>query len=190
MRDNLLINVRGTSGSGKSTVVFELFKKYPVRELDLDAKGRASNYEVTLPGNKKLYVIGRYSTQCGGCDGIGSNLEVMRRAEHYAKKGHVLLEGLLLSSSYGALGMWSERYKNRFIFAFLDTPIDVCLKRVNARRRKRGVMEPVNPKNTTDKWRNCQACARNIEQTHHRCVVWLDYRTPTAQVLRLLGVQS
>lgn len=185
---NLIINVRGTSGSGKSTIVFELMKRYPVKELDLDAKGRPGNYEIKLPRGQKLYVIGRYSTQCGGCDGIGSNVEVMRRAEHYAKKGHVLFEGLLLSSTYGALGAWSERYKDNFVFAFLDTPLKTCLRRVNARRRRRGVLEPVNPRNTTMKWNQCRGCARNIVEVHHRRVVWLSYRTPTDDVLRLLGL--
>lgn len=185
----MLINVRGTSGSGKSTVVFELMKRYKTTPLDLDAKERPSNYQIDLPNGEKLFVIGRYSTQCGGCDGIGDNLEVMRRAEHYAKRGHVLFEGLLLSSTYGALGAWSEQYKKRMVFAFLDTPLETCLERVNARRRKRGVMEPVNPLNTTSKWNNCRGCARNIENNYGRTVVWLNHKQPVKQVLKLMGIE-
>lgn len=183
-----IVNLRGTSGSGKSHVAHQLLKRFPWVPAGLDAKGRPLGYQLTLPNGKPLYIVGRYTTQCGGCDGIGSTAEVMRRVDGYALNGHVFFEGLLISGGYGAMGKWSEKFRDRFIFATLSTPLELCLSRVTARRLKRGKTEPLNPKNTTQKY-------RAVFNTHAKTLalgrntVMVDHRHAVREVLEMLGAR-
>ena len=65
----MIINVRGTSGTGKSTVIHNILKKYPHKPV-ISHGGKHMGYKVELTSGKFLYVVGKYETQCGGCDGI------------------------------------------------------------------------------------------------------------------------
>lgn len=150
----MIINVRGTSGSGKTTVVRELMARANLVAKIGDNAKKPDAYRLAFP-LFDLYVIGSYENVCGGCDAISTQDEICNRVRCYAPMGHVLLEGLLMShvfSRYAALAMELQRQEISSIFGFLDTPLDVCLARVNARREARGQTEPVNPTNTTDKW--------------------------------------
>src|SRR5690554_107408 len=134
-----IVNIRGTHGSGKSTVVREIIKMYDGTFESINEKGRPNNYCVKLPGTKKtLYVIGSYETACGGCDGIQPYADIWPRVEKFAALGHVLFEGALVSSSYGNIGRSSEAYGDQFIFAFMDTPLNTCINRIVERRLARG----------------------------------------------------
>lgn len=181
----LILNIRGNSGSGKSTIAHQLMESFPTEKLDIDAKGRPNNYMVQLSRYRKLFIIGRYETQCGGCDQVGSSEEVMRRVEHYQTQGNVLYEGLLLSTTYGAMGLWSKQWGKRMVYAFLDTPLEVCLRRVEARRETAGNTKPFNPDNTIKRHKAvASAKVRIIKEGH----VWhsLNYLAATNQVLTLL----
>lgn len=134
-----------------------------------------------------LFVIGSYVNTCGGCDGISTQDEICDRVRRFAALGHVALEGLLMShlfSRYAALA--HELAPTRFIWAFLDTPLELCLARVQARRDARGVAKrPLNPSNTTAKWHNmrkvyakCQAVGLDAR--------WLDHNAAAEQVLTWL----
>jgi len=182
-----IVSLRGTSGSGKSTVVHKILQRWPHELLDCDAKGRPRNYKVQLPNGEPLYIIGRYTTQCGGCDGIRPYSDIAKRIAKYAPKGHVLFEGLLISGGYGSIGKFSKRYKKRFIYAFLNTPLEICLARVQARRRSKGNLEPLNPKNTEQKHRAMWGSIENIRELGHQCVM-IDYQKAFPQVMRLFGV--
>jgi hypothetical protein len=110
-------------------------------------------YRVTIPGFKKsLYVLGLYNSQCGGCDTLTAGQQISL-IHHYASQGHVFYEGLLGSEYYGRLGEASEPYGNRHVFAFLDTPIELCIERVKARRLAKGNAKPLNEENTRNRVR-------------------------------------
>ncbi|HAM40072.1 MAG TPA: hypothetical protein DCP69_01700 [Candidatus Omnitrophica bacterium] len=196
----MVINVRGTSGSGKTTVVRGVFKAGTAEKLfatedDGSLFGKQSPkpeaYRVDVDGvARPVFVIGSYEQVCGGCDSIGTQDEVCDRVRRYAAKGHVLLEGLLIShlfSRYAALDR--ELQPTRYVWAFLDTPLELCLARVEQRRLERGVTKPLNPTNTTQKWHDahrvfakCQAAGLDAR--------WVDHQTATADVLAwLLGGQ-
>lgn len=160
----MLVNLRGNSGSGKSTIVRAIMKKAIVEGLDRDSKMRPRNYRVVLKGFKKhLFVIGRYETQCGGVDTISSTAELFARVDKYAKQGHVLFEGLLISSYWGSFGEWAKKYKGRIVFAYLDTPLEECLARVTQRRIVAGNIKPFNETNTRRR-------AASIEATKARAI--------------------
>lgn len=148
-----ILNIRGTSGSGKSTAVRALFDE---TTLSLRNGNKVENYHTP---SRNLYTIGRYETACGGCDAVKTQDEVCDRVRTFAQQGHVIFEGLLIShlfSRYHALDRELTALGHRYVWLFLDTPLEDCLTRVNARRTAKGVTDPVNPQNTTQKWHDAR----------------------------------
>lgn len=200
-----IVNLRGTSGAGKSTVVHTLLSMYQHQVVEhFGVRGnRPLVYELCLCSPKgtpsehprpHLYVVGPYKTQCGGCDAITGYQDVLPPLlTKYARKGDILFEGLLISGGYGSVGRAMGRLMttggHSTVFALLDTPLELCLERVNARRRARGVEEPVNPKNTEQKYKAAHASQRNIaaENYGHSCVM-INHKRPVRDVLALFGV--
>jgi hypothetical protein len=99
----MLINLRGTSGSGKSTIVRNLMTQCGCKPIH-GALGLhlPEAYLLMLP--HPVYVIGPYTTPCGGCDRILPFALVPRLIKQYSQRGHVILEGLLMSTCYGEIG--------------------------------------------------------------------------------------
>lgn len=183
----MIVNIRGTHGSGKSTIVRTLLDQYDSPPLGLGK--RPEGYAVNVPSlDRPLYVVGSYETACGGCDGIQPYALIWPRVVQYAALGHVLFEGALVSSSYGNIGRDSEAYGTEFVFAFLDTPLEVCLARIAARRKARGDDRPVNPKNTQVKYDNIRKSLPKIRDEFRRRVVILDHRKAVSQLLGLYSV--
>jgi len=156
-----IVSLRGTSGSGKSTVAFTLFNKYPRQEI-VNNEGKIQGYKVDASPEVKqpIYVLGKYTTACGGCDQIPTQQEAADRAVHYHQDGHVLMEGLLASAAgpAGAVTMTIQA-TGEAVFAILNTPVDLCIERVKARRLARGDERPLNEKNTRDKWTQTRSTA-------------------------------
>ena len=160
-----IVSLRGTSGSGKSTVAFTLLKNNPYEEIigsdnkikgyKIDASALGIKYPITL--------IGPYKTICGGTDAIPTQQEAADRAVHYYQSGHVLMEGLLASAA-GPAGAVTKTIQEtgEAVFAIMDTPVELCLERVQARRAARGDERPFNPKNTKDKWTQTMSTAKAL----------------------------
>ena len=160
-----IVSLRGTSGSGKSTVAFTMFDKFPREEI-VGGDGKVKGYivDASSAGIKyPIYVLGKYTTQCGGCDQIPTQQEAADRAVHYHQSGHVLAEGLLASAA-GPKGAFTDAIyqTGAAIFAILDTPLQVCLDRVRARRAAKGNNKPFNEKNTRDKWTQVHSTAKAL----------------------------
>lgn len=165
-----IIQVRGTSGSGKSTAVKNLLANlHHLREDRVITTSRGGKkvraYSGTLWENGGgVVVLGDYGEgrTAGGCDTIPSIQETAELVDQYGRQAGtlVVLEGLLLSHSWGALGeyihpIWGERYIN----AFLDTPVDTCLERVLYRRAGRG------DETTADREAKIE---KNVREDYHR----------------------
>jgi hypothetical protein len=189
-----IINVRGTSGSGKSTLMRKFMAQGKAEPVEFfGAKGtRALVTRVTGVNGlgSPTYVFGPYTSPCGGCDAITDygNIvpELLRR---YAPKGHILFEGLLISGGIGAVGrtMLELAGKSRTVkFALLDTPLELCVDRVNQRRAARGVLEPVNPRNTEQKYRAAWKTQDNVPPEH---VATIDHTQPLKSLMSLFGVK-
>lgn len=180
----MIISLRGCSGAGKSTVAFEIMKRWPFKEL-LDGTGKIMGYQGDIGLDKPLLIVGKYKTQCGGCDSIHTQQEIYDRVIEYAKQGHVLFEGLLLSGGYGKVGSLSEVLPD-FVFATLDTPLDVCLDRVRQRRLKAGNEKPLNTKNTESKFKSTRQVHTRMTAEGKRAV-WIDHTNAMESVLALLS---
>lgn len=133
----MLISLRGTNGSAKSTVVRKFMTDAVVTPIYASLGTRLPEaYKVVVSGCKKpVFVLGPYVTQCGGCDRLQYD-QLIELIEKYALKGHVLFEGIIVTSVYGRVGTLLEKYRKNAVFVFLDTPLEVCLERVEARRGK------------------------------------------------------
>lgn len=169
----MIISLRGTNGSGKSWVIRQLLDVGGARLNSLNSEvglyrgivGRLGHkrpeaYALTLPRVKgPTYVLGPYvGANCSGVDQITSFEVIPQLIEHYADLGHVVFEGVLISTMYGVIGDLMERWGKQSVFLTLTTPLEQCIRQVNARRGDKG---PINPKLMTDKF-----CA--IQRVHER----------------------
>lgn len=168
----MIIQVRGTSGSGKSFIV-RAIKERALECKPLYTPGRkqpilyrARNMSHTDP----LYhsIIGHYETKCGGCDTIstpGESYDIIFgrvRSEHEAGN-NVLFEGLLIS---GDVSRTSKLADLNPLIIELTTPLSDCLDSVNIRRAERlaDKFTPVNPENTVSKHKLIQRSCERLEK--------------------------
>lgn len=138
MQKYKIFDIRGTHGSGKSTIPKTILNEYAhtsVKGLPLTYEGKVGILGYSVP-DLELFILGKYETPCGGCDGIKTQDEIKARVEKYSKTSNVLLEGILVAHTFGPWLEFSEGKDWRFLF--LDTPLEECIKRVNDRRRAVG----------------------------------------------------
>ena len=150
----VIVNPRGTGGSGKSALIRRILADYgwgrggrvePIRRA-----GRARPIAYRLPhplGGRPLAVLGHYGTAaCGGCDTIplrdGGLDGAFRLADGLAAAGHdVLLEGRFLSGEHRRT---AERARGPALQVLRrDTPIERCVRNLAARRRAGRDVRPV-----------------------------------------------
>ena len=167
-----IVNIRGTSGSGKTTVVTRLLEEWKLLGVPLGpAETRVIQGKERRIGHLagSLFIVGRYDTTCGGCDTMswkGAADDVCDLVREKYRFGPVLFEGLMVSGwGTGRLrSLWEETEQKLHVIQ-LTTPLEECLNSVNTRRQeayarklreKPGVMlpplKPLNPENTTAKW--------------------------------------
>ena len=183
--EGMIIDIRGTNGSGKSHIVHEILRRHPVTGgFVVEANGDTADVLHVEPLN--LFILGDYDKVCGGCDGIPTQDLIEACVREFADKGTVLLEGLLVGHTFErwnrlAMDLQPIPYK----FLFLDTPEQVCIDRVKARRLARGNDKPYDPKNLTKDWHQCRRVKERLEQAG-RDVAWLRHESAPADVLRMV----
>lgn len=188
-----MISVRGTSGSGKSTIVRKLMGKYP-EVTPIYAQPRVLAKELPkhlMRANEKtrknpiaylcqkpnprgftasLAVLGSYATPCGGCDTISSYERIFELVRAFDQKGHhVLFEGLLISGAVNQfVDLWNEKQNGISIGGMLvialKVSLETCLAGVTLRREQRGEEKALNPANTEAKWKCIQSAMKRLEE--------------------------
>lgn len=186
----MIVKLHGTSGSGKSTVARHLLNQSVIKPTEItNERGKIVAYECHIPNMLfPLYILGPYKTACGGCDALlaAEQIELLHR---YAKLGHVFYEGLLASEYYGKLGIASEPYAKNHVFAFLTTPIEVCIERVKARRAAKGNEKPLDETNTRGRVRKIDMLRKKL-RIMGREVVLIDHEKAGEEVLNIyLGAE-
>ena len=137
----MIIQIRSTSGSGKSTVMREVMEKV---EGVWGPKYAAGRKKPLWYRNGLVVVLGHYESPCGGCDTIGSARQVFDLIQDVGGARVILCEGLLLSEDT----KWAIQLNNLRAL-FLITSLEVCLKRIIDRRLAVGNNKPLNPSNTS-----------------------------------------
>lgn len=179
----MILDIRGTHGSGKTTVIRNLLADQPCdNEPILDGHSHLG-YRLK---RYKASILGKYETACGGCDGIKTAEEVGRRVRLFASEySHVLLEGILVAHTFQRYSDLANELGN-YTFLFLDTPLETCIQRVQDRRKEAGNSKPLNPKNIVKDWHCIWERRRPqfIEAGHH--VIVLDHKDPMPMIYDLL----
>lgn len=142
----MIIQVRGTSGSGKSWVVRSFMETLEWQGITIPERKQPLYYRCLAA---PIYVLGSYETPCGGCDTIGSARQVYGVILSLRTNGlfdsHVLCEGLLLSEDT----KWTSQLASFGLrVIFLTTPIDQCITQIKARRAAAGNGKPLSETNT------------------------------------------
>ena len=147
----MIINLRGTSGAGKSTVVRRVRDLLDEPWEPIYIEGRRKPYYY-LEEKYKLCTLGHYESQCGGCDTISGNEKLYELIlERHHAGYHVLCEGILLSEDT----KWTFKLHEAKVplwIIFLHVDLETCLTRIRQRRLDRGDTKPLNPKNTTNRF--------------------------------------
>lgn len=151
---HLVINIRGTNGSGKTTLAKSLKESFPATELYHPSNQLVYAYKLdTKP--VKTFLVGPYRITTGGCDAIDESYGdgkpfdfIFETVSELARWGNVVFEGAIVAakSPQRWIGLADKLAPpTRFIFGFMDTPLEKCLKRVAHRRVKRGDPRPLDP---------------------------------------------
>lgn len=189
----MIIQIRGTSGSGKSTIVRRIMERYPVREPWREGRRKQPwGYHLRRESGRELYVPGHYEIECGGMDTLPRLSEALPQVltEHELGGRDVLMEGLLASEDVKqltSLGWASSDLSEKLVVIHLTTPIDECLAAIRERRARRGNSNPLSEKNTRARVATIErACARlraaGVQVEDH------DRTSALARVRSLLGV--
>jgi len=136
----MIINVRGLSGSGKSTSVKNIMSLYPDHKVLMRHKKRPLvNRCSGLENANELIVIGPYDSddKTTGCDVILYNEQVKLLVSHFHNLGYdVLYEGMILSTSPLPLDLANDNIPVSVLL--LSVPLDVVKKQRQDRAINRG----------------------------------------------------
>jgi hypothetical protein len=180
-----VVKIHGTSGAGKTTIVRNIMDE-ATEVVPIGPLKRPEAYRVTHPRLKiPLYILGSYENKCGGMDSVSEVENQIKLILAYAECGHVLYEGLLLSTYYGRPGAAVAHMGWAHVWAFLNTPIEVCIERVKARRMARGVHAPLNEHNTRAREVPIRSLRKKLYLLSKHVVDIQWDADPTDQVLRL-----
>ncbi len=133
----MIISLRGTSGSGKSSLVRSITSHYEGGGVPFYVDGRKNCYYTiwTRPGGKgpSLMVPGHYNIANGGIDTLKTLDEAYALAREFDDRGHdVLMEGKNMSDgTRRLLALHAERRDARVVH--LDVSPARCLESVRAR---------------------------------------------------------
>jgi len=171
----MIVNIRGTSGSGKTYLVRQLMAACNAQPV-LDENGKIDAYR--LDGN--IYVLGKYTNICGGCDTIHTQDEVCDRVRKYAAMGHVIFEGLLATAIWKRYQTLSQELGG-MVWAFMDTSLEQCFENIY----KRNGGKPVKEQNTISKWEGARNVCEKAKEAGER-VIWFHYENAFDELVALL----
>ena len=134
----MLINLRGTSGAGKTTIVRRIIKSSDTATPIYGALGMRQPEAIKLHHSPRpLYALGPYPA--AGADSVIGRLGVqgvIDLLEKYSSRGDVIFEGLIISSMFGTIGEWLRDHPP-VVVAVLDVTLEDCLAGLRERQGDR-----------------------------------------------------
>jgi len=184
----MIVNPRGTFGSGKSTIVRAVMARYAEREPAM-APGRKQPYGYTCTradGGPSLWVVGHYETRCGGADTIPTIDDIYGQIRNAANLGYdVIYEGgALVQSDWRRAADVASKIE--MLVIVLDVPIELCLAGIQKRRDERGDTRPLNPKNTIARAKDTLRNARHLQDVGVKVEYFKDRDLAGARALEAL----
>jgi len=130
----MIITIRGPSGAGKTHLVREIMRDYPIIEPQFQhGRKKPLNYLLRRRSERSLVLLGHYEIANGGVDTLSSLSETYHLIRTFDNEGvDVLYEGKCMSD--GATGPRALHQEGRDVrILYLNTPINVCVDSVRAR---------------------------------------------------------
>lgn len=155
----MIVQIRGTSGSGKSTVVRKIMEACseklkikahpPFQHPKFEKRRQPIGY--ILNGNQ-IGIPGHYETACGGCDTLpGQDIVFEQVRQSRGVCEHTIFEGLLASEEVRRTVELHEEFPGELVVIQLDTDVEVCLEGIRQRRLDRGDERPLKEDNTRNR---------------------------------------
>jgi hypothetical protein len=166
----MIVNIRGCNGSGKSAIARAFLATPGTCEIALAPYTTAKGAPRSVMGYEAgdLIVIGPYRTPCGGCDAIPTQALVKESVRLAARRArHVLFEGVIISTLFSGYLTLSEELRTAgqdYLWAYLDTPLAVCLARIQARNGGKTIKEQL----VADKVKSIDATRRKAAAAGER----------------------
>lgn len=145
----MIVNIRGTSGSGKSTVARKVMERYDtVEPHHIDGRKQPYYYICrTGGGSLELAVVGHYETACGGSDTITKMDDIFALIRELATQGYnVLFEGLLLSAEFNRMAALYDEWGEVEVIGLTEIPLQECYDAIIDRRKAKADKAGRNPK--------------------------------------------
>lgn len=185
-----VLNVRGTSGAGKTTLMRTLIES-DTESAELFVSGVKKPAFVYCP-SYNIIVIGSYRNVCGGCDNFVKEQIVRFLKIAWMTSANVFYEGLMLHTKepyYWYMRELSQTIgKRHFGFVYLTLPVEECLKRVYIRNGGKVIKE----KNAIDRYNSLLRCKAWQEQQEDAVVIEANASYSPKELLSrvLIGVQT
>lgn len=184
---HIILRIAGTFGSGKTTAMRGFFN-YPHTVLMSGKKIAGYQVDASSAGiSEPIFVVGKYDNTCGGTDAIKTQAEIAEKILKAHPHGHVLYEGALVSAS-GLAGQVTQAIHPTGcdVYAFLDTPQDLCVERVKGRRLAAGNDKEFDPKNLIDKFESVVNCYKNLRKEGTYDVRLVDHTDPHPALVEII----
>lgn len=195
----MILNIRGSSCSGKSTNLYKLLENYPSAQVWERVgwnKKKPRCVGHVLPGG--LFIVGPYlpGAKTGGMDMLmpgKTELVTLWLERNAMRYPHVIFESMMASLAIGRYHELRKRLdaqmgvEQSITFGFLDTPMEVCRERIYARNGGKGPSgKGINEEATVvHQWHRIQQIRERLTEKHERCVT-LNYLDSYEQVLTLM----
>lgn len=170
-----IVNIRGTNGSGKSTIPLSMMDDPFTYVVTKPYQGRDKIVCTVFPSYGWV-ALGSYHNKTGGLDGF-PDTKFTKKAFWYVLKRfpeyHILLEGILASTVFSTyrdlFKSAEERYNDRKVIVLsLLPPINICLDRI----QKRNGGKPIKEDLVANKWKIVQRNADKFFAEGFLSAVW------------------
>jgi hypothetical protein len=191
----MILNIRGSSCSGKSTNLYRLLQEYPSVEVwERVGWNKKKPRQVGHLVAGGLFVVGPYATtaKTGGMDMLmpgKTELVTLWLERNCRAYPHVIFESMMASL---AIGRYSDLRKRLgppgvILFAFLNTPLEVCRERIMSRSGGKGPTgKGINEAATVDhQWKRIQQIRERLQERHEVCTTF-DYQNSYEEMIALL----
>ena len=197
---SLILNVRGTNGSGKSYISKRLRDEHPHELVVEPTTILGKNFKkpnATIMGGQgdDVILVGREKTSC---DGIFPQEIIEDMLRYWAGRGHCVWDNVLVSGNVGRWGKLADELRlegHKSIWAPLDTPYATCIERIYARRaqaeaegfKHRQKDGTIKEDVVRQHWRRCRRSPARAVLAHPDIEVrWIDHTKSFEQVHDIL----
>lgn len=184
----MIIDIRGTNGSGKSWIIHYLLSHYAKEPILTPyhprKKRETKGYLLT---DFDAAIVGHYKRTCGGCDTMKTADAIEIRIRVFAKTYRkVILEGITVSHTFERYNQIAIDFNDDYYFLFLDTSLETCIERVKARREQRDNEKKFDPRNVVSDYERVLVAKRKLTEAGRK-VIALNHLDPIPQVMELLN---